>query len=390
MTLLVEKYGGTSVKDINRVMEVALEVKKRIDAGNEIVMVVSAPGGLTDELIKKAKTINEKPQGRELDVLLSTGEQVSIALMAMALESLGVKAISYTAPQLGIKTTHSHNTAKIKGIDTKKIREKLDDGYVVIVAGFQGVTDSGCITTLGRGGSDTSAVAIGAALGVGKVDIYTDVDGIYSADPRTVKNTIKHKKISFEEMIEMAGSGARVLHSRSVELAAKYGINIHLKSSFSWKEGTIVEEGKYMEQNVIRGIAAASSLAKISVEGKGISLSEVIGSISTSGANIDVITHNSYRGKTEISCIIKEEYLDMALSAIKVGNVSYKKDLSKVSVIGLGVKSRGTAASIFDILAKENIEIEAVSCSEINISCIVPEKDIVKAQAALHKELIEG
>lgn len=390
MALLVEKYGGTSVKDVNRVMEVAYHARERIEKGHQIVMVVSAPGGMTDDLIDRAKSINTNPRGRELDVLLSTGEQVSIALMAMALEGLGIKAISYTAPQLGIMTIGEHNSAKIREIDTHKIRTKLDEGYVVIVAGFQGVTQEGCITTLGRGGSDTSAVALGAALGAEEVDIYTDVDGVYSADPRIVDGSVKHKFISYEEMIEMAGAGAKVLHSRSVELAAKYGIDIHLRSAFSWTEGTRVGEEIHMEKHVISGIAATENLTKISVEGRGISLSDTIGNISKSGANIDVITHNYDKGRSEISCIIKEEYLDSALATIEAGEVSWKKNLSKVSVIGLGVKSKGTAATVFDILAREEIEIEAVSCSEINISCIIPEEDVKRAQCALHRELIEN
>jgi len=389
MTLLVEKYGGTSVKDVTRVMEVAYHVRERIEAGHQIVMVVSAPGGMTDELIGRAKSINSNPKGRELDVLLSTGEQVSIALMAMALESLGIKAISYTAPQLGIVTVGEHNSSRIKDIQTDRIRRKLEEGYVVIVAGFQGVTSEGAITTLGRGGSDTSAVALGAALGAGEVDIYTDVDGVYSADPRIVESSVKHRFIRYEEMIEMAGAGAKVLHSRSVELASKYGIDIHLRSAFNWGEGTRIGEEFHMEKHVIRGIAATENLTKLSIEGEGLSLSDTIGAISRSGANIDIITHNYQKGRTEISCIIREEYLDKALSAIENGKISWKKELAKVSVIGLGVKSKGTAASVFDILAKEGIEVEGVSCSEINISCVIPEGDVERAQCALHRELIE-
>ncbi len=389
MSLLVEKYGGTSVKDVTRVMEVAYNVRERIKRGHQVVMVVSAPGGMTDELIERAKSVNSNPRGRELDVLLSTGEQISIALMAMALESLGVKAISYTALQLGIITVGEHNSARIKGIQTKMIKKKLDEGYVVIVAGFQGVTPEGAVTTLGRGGSDTSAVALGAALEAREVDIYTDVDGVYSADPRIVVGAVKHPYISYEEMIEMAGAGAKVLHSRSVELAAKYGIDIHLRSSFNWREGTRVGEEKHMEKHVIRGIAATENLTKISIEGRELSLSDTIGAISRGGTNIDVITHNYYKGRTEISCIIKEEYLEGALSAIEEGEVSWRKDLAKVSVIGLGVKSKGTAATVFDILSREGIAVEGVSCSEINISCIIPKDDIKRAQCALHRELIE-
>ena len=390
MALLVEKYGGTSVKDIGRVMAVAHNARKKIEAGHQIVMVVSAPGGMTDELIDKAKLISSNPSGRELDVLLSTGEQVSIALMAMALESIGVKAISYTAAQLGIVTEGAHNSAQIKKIDTTNIKKRLDEGYVVIVAGFQGINHSGCVTTLGRGGSDTSAVAIGAALGAEEVDIYTDVDGIYSADPRIIKGSIKHETLSFEEMLEMAGSGAKVLHTRCVELAAKYNISIHLRSSFDWTEGTKVMEVQDMERTVIKGITATENLAKISVEGGNISLADTIGRISENGTNIDVITHNFEKGRCEISCILKEDYLEGALASIEKGEVSWRKKLSKVSVIGLGVKSRGTAASIFDILTRENIEIEAVSCSEINISCIIPAAHSKRAQQVLHRELIEN
>lgn len=389
MALLVEKYGGTSVKDSHRLRIIAENTRKKIDEGHQVVMVVSAPGGMTDELVARAQSVTSNPSGRELDVLLSTGEQISIALMAMALESLGVRAISYTASQLGILTEGDHNNARIARIDTGKIEEKLSQGYVVIIAGFQGISERGCITTLGRGGSDTSAVAIGAALGACEVDIYTDVDGIYSGDPRIIESPLRHTEISFDEMIEMAGSGAKVLHSRSVELAAKYDIGIHLRSSFEWTEGTRVKGEVQVEKSIIRGISATDNLTKISVEGRGVRLAETIGNISKSGANIDVITHNCNSGRNEISCIIKDEYLERALSSIGEGTISYKKDLSKVSVIGLGVKSKGIAATVFDILSEEGIEIEAVSCSEINISCIIPGKHSVKVQQILHRELIE-
>ena len=265
MALIVQKFGGTSVKDTERLQEVARWVVKNKEEGNKMVVVVSAPGGMTDSLIKRAEEVHSSPQGRELDMLLSVGEQISAALLSMAIEQLGHKAISFTGPQVGIKTTNDFNNAKILDISPEKIMEKLDSDHVVIITGFQGVDENGDITTLGRGGSDTTAVAVGAAISADQVEIYTDVDGIYTADPRVVKNAGKIPQVSFTEMIEMAGKGAKVLHCRSVELAAKYGIDIHLRSAFTWEEGTWVKGDEEMEKAMVRGITHVKGLAKLTI-----------------------------------------------------------------------------------------------------------------------------
>jgi aspartate kinase len=395
MSITVEKYGGTSVKDSKRLKEIATRIAERKKNNENIVVVVSAPSGMTDDLIRRAKEICEVPSGRELDVLLSTGEQVSIALLAMALKEVGVKAISYTASQLGILTCGNHNEARIKSINTDLIKEKISEGYVIIVPGFQGVCEDGNITTLGRGGSDTSAVAIAVALGCKSVDIYTDVDGIYSANPQVISGAIRHKEVSFSEMIEMAGSGAKVLHTRSVELGAKYGIEIQLRSAFNWQEGTWVRSDEKVESAVIRGISGFGNLVRLSLKSDDLDLSRTVNAISKEGINIDLITHTTESNSgAEITCIVKEDYFEDALKAIKSiaspeDEIITKKGLARVSVIGLGVRSKGIAAEVFEILEKENIEIHAVSCSEINITCIISEEDLDKAQNALHKRLIE-
>jgi aspartate kinase len=395
MSITVEKYGGTSVKDSARLKKIAARIAERKKNNENIVVIVSAPSGMTDSLIQRAKEISAVPKGREFDVLLSTGEQVSIALLALALKEVGVKAISYTASQLGILTCGTHNEARIQSINTDLIKEKIAEGYVIIVPGFQGVCEDGNITTLGRGGSDTSAVAVAAALGCKSVDIYTDVDGIYSANPQVIPGAIKHKEVSFSEMIELAGSGAKVLHTRSVELGAKYGIEIHLRSAFDWQEGTFVRSDEKVESAVIRGISGFGNLVRISFKSNNLHLSETVNTISKRGINIDLITHTmETKGGDEITCIVKEDYFEDAVEALKTiaspeDEIIVEKGLAKVSVIGLGVRSKGIAAAVFEILEKEGIEIHAVSCSEINISCIITEEDLNKAQNALHKKLIE-
>lgn len=255
MALIVQKYGGTSVADTQRLRNVAQRVLDTVKEGNQVVVVLSAPAGMTDDLTRRAKEISKNPSQREMDMLLSTGEQISISLLAMALKDMGQDAISFTAHQIGIITDKAHTKAKIKSINSEKMQTELDAGKVVVVAGFQGMTENLDITTLGRGGSDTTGVALGVALNADSVEIYTDVDGVYTADPRIVKDARKIHCISYEEMLELAGSGAKVLHLRSVELAAKYGIKIHLRSTFVKEQGTIVkEEDDTMEKAVVRGI----------------------------------------------------------------------------------------------------------------------------------------
>jgi len=394
--IIIQKFGGTSVKNTERILEVAKKIVERKKMGDNIVVVLSAQGGYTDILLEKAHKISKTPKKRELDVLLSTGEQISIALLAMAIEELGESAISFTAAQLGIKTCSNHNCAQILDIESKKIKEALKEGNIVVVAGFQGIDPHGNITTLGRGGSDTTAVALGVTLGAKEVEIYTDVDGIYSSDPRVVKNAKKIDKIAYSEMIEMAGNGAKVLHSRSVELACKYNIKIHLRSSYSWKEGSIIKGEDKMEKEVIRGITHSKNLSKITLRDTPHRLADVISTLSNKGYNIDIITHDfdPERGAT-ISCILKQEILEKAFEILREKypenrkNLIHIPNLGKVSVIGIGVKSKGVAAQVFNVLSKNNISIEMVSSSDINISCIVHEKNLEKAVSLLHEELIE-
>jgi len=395
MGIIIQKFGGTSVKNTERILEVAKKIVERKKTGDEIVVVLSAQGGYTDTLLKKAHNISKTPKKRELDVLLSTGEQISVALLAMAIEELGENALSFTAAQLGIKTCSNHNCAQILNIESRKIKEALKEGNIVVVAGFQGIDPYGNITTLGRGGSDTTAVALGVTLDAKEVEIYTDVDGIYSADPRVVKNAKKIKKIAYSEMIEMAGNGAKVLHSRSVELACKYNIKIHLRSSYSWEEGSIVKGEDKMEKEVIRGITHSKNLSKITLRDTPHRLADVINTLSNKGYNIDIITHDfdPERGAT-ISCILKQELLEKAFEVLREKYPESKKNLihipnlGKVSVIGIGVKSKGIAAQVFKILSENNISIEMVSSSDINISCIIQQKNLEKAVSLLHEELI--
>lgn len=395
MGVIIQKFGGTSVKNTERIWQVAKKIVEQKKIGDDIVVVLSAQGGYTDILLKKAHNISKTPKKRELDVLLSTGEQISIALLAMAIEELGESAISFTAAQLGIKTCSNHNCAQILDIESRKVKEALREGNIVVVAGFQGIDSHGNITTLGRGGSDTTAVALGVALDAREVEIYTDVDGIYSADPRVVKDAKKINEIDYSEMIEMAGNGAKVLHSRSVELACKYNIKIHLRSSYSWEEGSIVKGEDRMEREVIRGITHSKNLSKITLRDTPHRLVDIINTLSDKGYNIDIITHDfdPERGAT-ISCILKQELLEEAFKVLgdkypeSCENLIHIPNMGKVSVIGIGVKSKGVAAQVFKILSENNISIEMVSSSDINISCIIHQKNLEKAVSLLHRELI--
>jgi len=396
MALIVQKYGGTSVKNTERITEVAKKIVDLKRAGNQIVVVLSAQGGRTDKLIAKAMKITKNPPKRELDALLATGEQISIALFAMAVHSLGENVISLNATQLGIRTSNDFNSAQILDINKEKIEQELESGKIVVVAGFQGIDNEGNITTLGRGGSDTSAVAIGIAIDADEIEIYTDVDGIYSADPRVVKNAKKWDEVSYSEMIEMAGNGAKVLHTRSVELACKYNKEIKLRSSYTWKEGSIVKGEDSMESQVIRGISHSKNLAKLTLKNTQYRLANIINAFSKVGINIDMITHNvDSKNSFTISCILKNEDSEKALEIAKkeffdkTENIELLNNLGKVSIIGLGVKSRGVAGKVFDILFENNILIELVSSSEINISCVIKEEKLIEAVQVLHKSLIE-
>ena len=403
MALIIQKYGGTSVANAERVKEVAKRVLKYKQEGNDVIVVVSAPAGVTDSLIKRAYELTDKPNKRELDMLLTSGEQISIASLAMAIEAMGEKAISLNAFQVNFKTTDDHTKAQILGIDTTTIEEKLKEGNVVVFAGFQGITDNNEITTLGRGGSDTTAVALGAALKADEVEIYTDVDGVYTADPRMVKNPKKLKTISYQEMLEMAASGAKVLHPRSVEIAAKYGIKIHLRSSFDESIGTIVEEKgeESMEKAKIVGVTSSKNEGKITLSGvperPGIA-AKVFTALAKEKISTDIILQSSSVNKeyNNISFTVNINDLKEAVEIsekikdeLGAEGVTAEENIAKISVIGIGLKTHNeTTAEIFDTLAENGINIDMISCSEINVSCIIKEEDVEKAVIALHTKFI--
>ena len=406
MALIIQKYGGTSVADAERVKEVAKRVLRYKKEGHDVIVVVSAPAGTTDSLIKRAYEISDTPNKRELDMLLTSGEQISIASLAIAVETLGGKAVSLNAFQVKFKTTEDHTKAEILDIDTELIEEKLSEGNVVVFAGFQGITENNDITTLGRGGSDTTAVALGAALNSDEVEIYTDVDGVYTADPRVVKSPKKLEFISYQEMLELAVSGAKVLHPRSVEIAARYGINIHLRSSFDDPTGTIVTDEKKgensMEKVKIVGVTSSKNEGKITLMGvpdkPGIA-AKAFSTLAKSKINTDIILQSSSINKefNNISFTVKTEDFKEALNVseklkdeLEAQGVIHEEKIAKVSVIGIGLKTHyETTAEIFDTLAENGINIDMISCSEINVSCIIKEDDIEKAVKALHQKFIE-
>jgi aspartate kinase, monofunctional class len=404
MALIIQKYGGTSVADAVRVKEVAKRVLKYKNEGHDVIVVVSAPAGTTDSLIRRAYELSETPNKRELDMLLTSGEQISIASLAIAIEALGKKAVSLNAFQVDFKTTDEHTKATILNINTDIIREKLSEGNVVVFAGFQGITENNEITTLGRGGSDTTAVALGAALKADEVEIYTDVDGVYTADPRVVKNPKKLNTISYQEMLEMAASGAKVLHPRAVEIAARYGIKIHLRSSFDDSTGTIVKEkgDESMEQVKIIGITSTKNEGKITLFGvpdkPGIA-AKVFSKLAKAKINTDIILQSSSVTK-EFNNISYTVSIDDLKEAVEISQelkeelgaegVSYDANIAKISAIGIGLKTHyETTAEIFDTLAENGINIDMISCSEINVSCIIKEEDVNKAVRALHEKFIE-
>ena len=399
MALIVQKYGGSSVADPEKIKNVARRVVETKRQGNDVVVVVSAMGKTTDSLLNLASKITDDPDPREIDMLLSTGEQISIAVMAMAIHSLGEPAISMTGPQVGILTDNVHRKAKIVRINEEKILTELKAGKVVIVAGFQGSTVDHQITTLGRGGSDTTAVALAAVLKADVCDIYTDVDGVYTTDPRICKQARKLEKISYDEMLELASLGAKVLHSRSVELAKNFDVPLHVRSSFNNEPGTmVVKEVKEMEDRVVSGVAYNKGEAKISMLGvpdrPGIA-AEIFGTLSENNIVVDMIIQNvAADGLNDISFTVSKEDLKQTLKIakelkekLKAENVIYEEKIAKVSVVGVGMKSHsGIAAKMFRALAKNNINIESISTSEIKISCLIKEEDCDKAVVAIHTE----
>ncbi|MDK1017830.1 MAG: aspartate kinase [Actinomycetota bacterium] len=399
MALVVQKYGGTSVADADRIRDVARRVVDTYKNGSGVVAVVSAMGRSTDELLELAAEVSENPHPRELDMLLTAGERVTMALVAMAIADFGVPATSLTGSQAGILTTGRHGQAEIVEIRADRVRDGLDRGEVVIVAGFQGV-DPGSkdVTTLGRGGSDATAVALASALSADHCEIYTDVDGVYTADPRVVPSATKLDEVSFEEMLELASAGAGVLMPRSVEFGRRFNIPIHVRSSFHDGDGTWVKE-ETMEQPVVRGIAHDDSEAKLTVyrvpDTPGVAAS-LFEPLADAGITVDMIVQNvSQDGFTDISFTVPLAMIDVAQAqaevvaeAVDAGGVSVDREIAKVSVVGLGMKTEsGTASRMFRILSDHGINIQMISTSPIRISCVISGDKIVEAVSALHEGL---
>jgi aspartate kinase len=384
MPRIVQKYGGTSVGDVERIKKVAERIKSVRDQGNELVVVVSARAGVTNELIARAKAVCAVPSERELDMLLAVGEQETIALVAMALHGLGVDAVSYTGAQAGIFTDKVHTKAKISSINAKPIDLDLKAGKIVIVAGFQGINEFGHITTLGRGGSDLTAIALAAALKADKCEIYTDVDGVYTADPRVVPDARKLNEISYDEMLELASSGSKVMQSRSVEFAKKYNVIFEVRSSFNYNPGTIVkEEVSYMEKVVVRGVAVDKDQAKLIVSNildKPGSAARVFRALADANVMVDMIVQNVGRhGVANLTFTVPQgdshralKALEPVLDEIGGGQVAIHEHIAKLSVVGVGMRSHsGVAATLFQALAESGINIELISTSEIKISIVI-------------------
>ena len=399
MSLIVQKFGGSSVASPERIQNVARRVVSYAKKGHRLVVVVSALGDTTDDLLTLSRKITKNPSRRELDMLMSTGEQISVALLAMALHELGRDAISFTGAQVGIRTDSSYTRARIQEISTQRLWEALKKKQIAIVAGFQGIDTKKEITTLGRGGSDLTAVALAKALNADACEIYTDVEGIFTADPRLVRDAVKIDRISYEEMLELASSGAQVMQSRSIEVAGKFNIPIHVRSSFSQKEGTwIVKEDSSMEDVLIRGVSSNKNEAKLTVSGvpnrPGVA-AMIFKTLADQGVNVDMIIQNiGDASDTDISFTVPKADADNAVRVIQkiaprigIRDISKDMDLSKVSVVGIGMRSHaGVAAAMFDVLGKNRINIEMISTSEIKISCVVKRKDMEKAVRLLHQK----
>lgn len=396
MSLIVQKFGGSSVANAERVFNVAGIVTDTYKAGNQVVVVVSAQGDTTDDLIEKAKEINPSPSKREMDMLLSTGEQISIALLAMAIEKLGYPVVSLTGWQVGVHTDSHYSSARIRKIDQERVQKELDKKNIVIVAGFQGINRYDDITTLGRGGSDTSAVALAAALRADLCEIYTDVDGVYTTDPRIVKNAVKLDEITFDEMLELASLGANVLHNRSVEMGKKYNVNICVRSSLTRAPGTIVKEVVDMEKMLVRGVAKDSDVARISIcgiqdtPGKAFTIFSLL---AKKNINVDIILQSIGRdGMKDISFTTSEEHLEEALRQLEENkdliayqSLNWTKDVSKVSIVGAGMVSNpGVAAKMFEALYEAQINIHMIATSEIKVSVLIDAGCENKAIRVIH------
>lgn len=397
MSLVVQKYGGSSVGDASRIRHVAARAAERSKNGDEVVVIVSAMGDTTDELLSLAADVSPNLHPREMDMLLTAGERVAMALLAMAIQDLGVEAVSLTGSQAGILTDTTHGGAKIQDIRPVRVRQSLDDGKVVIVAGFQGVSpDTKEVTTLGRGGSDATAAAMAAALGADACEIYTDVDGVFTADPRVVEDAHKIDEISFEEMLELAAAGAGVLMPRAVEFGMRFGVPLYVASSFGDTTGTWVKE-KTMEQAIVRGVAHDNAAAKITVHGvpdrPGIAAS-LFEPLAAEGVSVDMIVQNvSDRGITDISFTVPREHVEVAgavaekvAAEIDAGGVDVAIDVARLSIVGSGMRSEpGVAATMFRELAEEGVNIDMISTSSIRVSCVIDQADVARSMDRLHK-----
>lgn len=394
--LIVKKFGGSSVADKEKIFNVAKRCIDDYKAGHDVVVVLSAMGDTTDNLIELAKTINPSAKKRELDMLLTTGEQVSVSLMAMAMQAMDVPAVSLNAFQVMMHSTSRYGNARFKRVDTERILHELDSRKIVIVTGFQGVNKYDDITTLGRGGSDTTAVALAAVLHADKCEIYTDVDGVYTADPRVVKNARKLDVITYDEMLELASLGAKVLHNRSVEMAKKYNVELVVRSSLNNSEGTTVKEAAKMEKLLVTGVAADSNTARVSVigvEDKPGTAFRIFNTLAKNQINVDIILQSVGRdGTKDISFTVASDDLEATLNLLKenkerltIQSITYNADVAKLSVVGAGMMSNpGVASKMFEAMYNSRVNINMISTSEIRITVLVDEKDIDKAMNAVH------
>ncbi|MDF2541214.1 MAG: lysC [Herbinix sp.] len=399
--LIVKKFGGTSVADKERIFNVARRCIEDYKKGNEVVVVLSAMGKQTDVLLAQARDINPNASKREIDMLLTTGEQISVSLMAMAMDSLGVPAVSLNAYQVAMHTTSVYGNARLKRIDTERIRNELQNKRIVIITGFQGVNKFDDYTTLGRGGSDTTAVALAAALHADACEIYTDVDGVFTADPRIVKDAKKLDEITYDEMLELASLGAGVLHNRSVEMAKKYGVQLVVRSSLNTTEGTVVKEEVKMEKMLVSGVAADKNTARIAVIGledqPGVAF-KLFNHLAKHDVNVDIILQSVGRdGTKDISFTVKEDDLDQAVSileshrqgSLKCEKIDVEREVAKVSIVGAGMMSNaGVAAKMFEALYDVGVNIKMISTSEIRVTVLIDEAHVEKAMNAVHEKFL--
>lgn len=394
--LIVKKFGGSSVADRERIFNVAERCVEEYKKGNDVIVVLSAMGDTTDELIAKAKEINPNASRREMDMLLTTGEQVSVSLMAMAISSMGISAVSLNAFQVGMHCTSAYGNARFKRVDADRIRHELEYRKIVIITGFQGVNKYEDYVTLGRGGSDTTAVAIAAALHADACEIYTDVDGVYTADPRIVKNARKLESISYDEMLELASLGAKVLHNRSVEMAKKYGVQLIVRSSLNRSEGTVVKEVAKMEKMLISGVASDKNTSRVSVIGvqdkPGVAF-KIFNTLAKKGINVDIILQSVGRGGTkDISFTVSQEDLNDTLKTLEenkesltIQEIKHKDNVAKISIVGAGMMSNpGVAAKMFESLFNAQVNISMISTSEVRITVLIDENDVERAMVAVH------